>query len=114
MIGEYTPRMRALKRIAATLAQHQPVRREYGVGSSCRNRTCYGLTFLNRNDLYNHQSVVLANDLHAEADCYLQNLRDEAEAEAREVTAEELAYARSTFLVLTPAPETPVSGKDPR
>lgn len=31
MTTEYTPRLRALKRIASSLARHQPVRREEGI-----------------------------------------------------------------------------------
>lgn len=31
MTTHYTPRMRALKRIASSLARHQPIRREEGI-----------------------------------------------------------------------------------
>lgn len=113
---EYTPRMRALDRIARSLAEHQPVRREEGIGSTCKNRACNGVIFLTLNDRYNHQSVVLVNDLQRDLDFDLEYLRDEAEKEGREVTDEELAEVRSEYLILgpVPTPEPAVSGKDGR
>lgn len=104
MTTEYTPRMRALDRISRSIAEHQPVRRDEGIGSTCKNRACKGVIFFNLNDRYNHQAVVLANDLQHELDFYLEFLRDEADEEGREVTGEELAYARTEHLILAPAP----------
>jgi hypothetical protein len=113
---EYTPRMRALERVARSIAEHQPVRREEGIGSTCKNRACRGVIFLNLNDRYNHQAIVLVNDLQSDLDWYLDRLREDAKEEGREVTEEELAYARSEYLVLAPsiAPEPALSGKDSR
>lgn len=105
---EYTPRMRALERVARSIAEHQSVRREEGIGSTCKNRACQGVIFLNLNDRYNHQAIVLVNDLQSDLDWYLDILREDAKEEGREVTEEELAYARSEYLILAPsiAPET--------
>jgi hypothetical protein len=116
MTAEYTPRMRALERIARSLSEHQPVRREGGVGSTCRNLACKEVIFLTLNDRYSHQAVVLVNDLQADLDWCLQILREDAEEEGREITEEELAEVRAEYLILAPsvAPEPAVSGKDPR
>lgn len=114
MTSEYTPRMRALERVARSIGEHQPVRRDEGIGSTCKNRDCKGVIFLTLNDRYNHQAIVLANDLQRDLDWYLQILREDAEEEGREVTEEELAYARSEYLILAPsaAPEPALAGKD--
>lgn len=116
MTTEYTPRMRALDRISRSIAEHQPVRREEGIGSTCKNRACKGVIFLTINDRYNHQSVVLVNDMQRDLYWYLQVLREDAEEEGREVTEEELADARSEYLILAPsaAPVPALSGKDNR
>ncbi len=116
MTTEYTPRLRALDRISRSIAEHQSVRREEGIGSTCKNPACNGVIFLTLNDRYNHQSVVLVNDLQRELDAYLQYAREDAEEEGREITEEELDYARSEFLILAPAPmpEPAMSGKDNR
>lgn len=116
MTADYTPRTRALERIARSIGEHQTVKRENAVGSTCRNRACKGVIFLNLNDRYNHQAVVLANDLQADLDWYLQILREDATEEGRDVTVEELAYARDEYLVLAPSasPEIALSGKDAR
>lgn len=105
MTTDYTPRMRALDRISRSIAEHQPVRRENGIGSTCRNYACQGVIFLNLKDRYNHQAVVLVNDLQRELDFYLESVREDAKEEGREVTAEELADIRNEFLILAPAPE---------
>jgi hypothetical protein len=114
MDNEYAPRARALERIARSLAEHQPVKREDGVFMTCRNRVCKGVIFLNLQDRYNHQAVVLVNDLQSDLDFYLEILHDDAKEEGREVTEEELAYARSEYLILAPAPELGLSGRDNR
>ena len=113
MTTEHTPRIRALGRVARSLSEHQPVRREDGPFSTCKNPACNGVIFFNRNDRYNHQAVVLVNDLQADLDWYLQVLREDAAEEGREVTEEELAEARSEYLVLAPsiAPEPALPGK---
>lgn len=49
MTTECTPWMRALKRIASSLARHKPVRREKGIGSTCKNPDCNGVIFLTLN-----------------------------------------------------------------
>ncbi|HEX9088085.1 MAG TPA: hypothetical protein VF867_11215 [Arthrobacter sp.] len=102
---EYTPRMRALARIADSLSEHQAVRREDGPFSTCKNRLCNGVIFVNMLARYQHQAVVLVNDLQRELDLTLGDARDAAKAEGRELTAEEEAAIRSDFLVLAPAPE---------
>lgn len=114
MTDDYTPRARALDRIARSLAEHQPVKREGAVGSTCRNRACNGVIFVTLNDRYNHQAVVLANDLQADLDWYVQILREDAEEEGRELTEAELADIRSEYLILAPsaAPTPALSGKD--
>lgn len=113
---EYTPRMRALARIARSLSEHQAVRREDGPFSTCKNLACTGVIFLNLNDRYNHQAVVLVNDLQADLDWYLRVLREDAEEDGREVTEEEIAEARAEYLILAPslAPDLAASGKDTR
>jgi hypothetical protein len=100
MPADYTPRMRALDRIARSLAEHQPVKREVGIGSTCKNHACKGVIFLTLNDRYNHQSVVLVNDLQSELDWAMQIQREDAEEEDREVTKEEIAEIRSEYLIL--------------
>jgi hypothetical protein len=45
---------------------------------------------------------VLANDLQRERDFYLEDARDDAKQEGRELTAEEGAGIRSEFMVLAP------------
>lgn len=104
MTTDYTPRMRALDRIARSISEHQPVRRDEGFGSTCKNPACKGVIFLNIRDRYNHQSVVLVNDLQSDLDWHLQNLREDAAEDGREVTEEALADARSEYLVLAPSP----------
>ncbi|MET4143855.1 hypothetical protein [Arthrobacter sp. UYCo732] len=114
MTSEYTPRQRALERISRSISEHQAVKREDAVGSTCRNRGCQGVIFLNLNDRYNHQAVVIANDLQADLDWYLQILREDAEEDGREITDEALASARAEYLVLAPAAasDPAESGKD--
>jgi hypothetical protein len=106
--------MRALERIARSLAQHQPVRREEGIGSTCKNPACKGVIFLSLNDRYDHQAIVLVNDLQSELDWTLQIQQEDAEEEGREVTEDELAEIRADYLILTEslASETPLSRKD--
>lgn len=104
MTEDYTPRMRALDRIARSISEHQPVRRDEGIGSTCKNPACKGVIFLNIRDRYNHQSVVLVNDLQSDLDWYLQVLREDAAEDGREVIEEALAEVRSEYLVLAPAP----------
>jgi hypothetical protein len=113
---EYTPRMRALDRIARSISEHQHVRREDGPFSTCKNPACNGVIFLTRRDRYNHQAAVIANDLQRDLDFDLEYLRDEAAKEGREVTEEELAEIRSEYLILAPwtAPEPALPGKDNR
>jgi hypothetical protein len=111
---EYTPRMRALDRIARSISEHQHVSREDGPFSTCRNPVCNGVIFLTRRDRYNHQAVVIANDLQRDLDLCLADARDDAEAEGLELTAQVEAEIRSDFLILAPAPESTLSGKDNR
>ena len=111
---EYTPRMRALDRIVRSISEHQAVKREDGPFMTCKNLACKGVIFFNLNDRYNHQSVVLVNDLQSDLDWHLQYLRDDAKGEGRDVTEEELAEIRAEYLILAPAPapEHALSGKD--
>lgn len=105
MTEEYTPRMRALDRIARSISEHQAVRREDGPFSTCKNPACNGVIFVNMRARYEHQAVVMVNDLQRELDFTLQYAREDAQAEGRELTADEEAEIRSDFLVLAPAPE---------
>ncbi|HEX9227586.1 MAG TPA: hypothetical protein VF885_13160 [Arthrobacter sp.] len=105
MTSDYTPRMRALDRIAKSISEHQPVRREDGPFSTCKNPACNGVIFINIRARYEHQAVVMVNDLQADLDWYLEILREDAAADGREVTEEELAEARSEYLIVAPAPE---------
>lgn len=105
MTSEYTPRMRALTRIARSLSEHQAVRREDGPFSTCRNRLCKEPVFLNMKARYEHQAIVMVNDLQSELDYALADARDDARVEGRQLTAEEEADIRSAFLVLSSAPE---------
>lgn len=102
---EYTPRDRALDRIAQSISEHQAVRREDGPFSTCKNRDCKEPIFVNMLARYQHQAIVLVNDLQRELDLCLADARDDATAEGRELTAEDEAAIRSDFLVLAPAPE---------
>lgn len=104
MTTEYTPWERALDRISRSIAEHQPVRREGAVGSTCRNPLCNGVIFLTIKDRYNHQAVVLANDLQRDRDFYMEMLREEAHEEGREFTPDDLAGVLSDFLILAPGP----------
>lgn len=101
MPAEYTPRLRALDRIARSLSEHQAVKREDGPFTTCKNPACNGVIFFNLNDRYSHQSVVLVNDLQAELDWALKILREDAEDEGRVVTEEEISEIRSEYLILT-------------
>lgn len=100
MSDEYTPRRRALERIARSIGEHQAIPREEGIFHTCKNPACKGVIFFNLNDRYNHQAVVLVNDLQTELDYSLQYLREDAEEEGREVTEEEIAEIRSEYLIL--------------
>lgn len=102
---EYTPRMRALDRIARSISEHQAVRREDKPFTTCKNRLCNEPVFVNMQARYEHQAVVLVNDLQRELDFTLADARDDALAEGRELTGDEEAAIRSDFLVLAPAPE---------
>ncbi|NKX55963.1 hypothetical protein [Arthrobacter mobilis] len=104
MPAEYTSRKRALGRIADSLARHQPVRRENGPGQTCRNQACNRVIFLNRQDIYNHQAVVLANDLQADLDFMLETALEDAAGSGAEPGHELLAEIRAEYLVLAPAP----------
>jgi hypothetical protein len=104
-MSDYTPRMRALDRIARSISEHQPVRREDGPFSTCKNPACNGVIFVNIRARYEHQAIVMVNDLQRELDFTLQYEREDAEAEGRELTADDEAEIRSDFLVLAPAPE---------
>jgi hypothetical protein len=66
---------RALDRIARSLAEQQPVKREEGIGSTCRNRACNRVIFLSLNDQYNHQPIVLVNNLQSDQAFYLDAVR---------------------------------------
>lgn len=105
MTEEYTPRMRALDRIARSISEHQAVRREDGPFSTCKNPACNGVIFLNMRNRYEHQAIVMVNDLQRELDFSLQYAREDAKAEGRELTAEEEAEIRAEYLVLAPSPE---------
>lgn len=105
MTSHYTPRMRALTRIADSISEHQAVRREDGPFSTCKNRACNGPIFVNMQARYHHQAIVMVNDLQRELDFTLADAREDAKADGRELTAEEEAAIRSDFLVLAPAPE---------
>ena len=107
-----TPRERALQRIARSLSEHQSMKRVDGPFSTCRNQACHGVIFLTRMDTYSHQAVVLANDLQADLDFYLEFLREDAAEEGREITAEEIAEIRAEYLVLAPAPATEAAPKE--
>lgn len=113
---EYTPRMRALDRIARSISEHQHVSREDGPFSTCKNPACNGPIFVNRRARYQHQAIVLVNDLQRELDYCLTDARDDAKGEGRELTAEEEAEIRSDFLIVAPAPgpspEPSLSGND--
>jgi hypothetical protein len=110
---EYTPRMRALDRIARSISEHQHVNREDGPFSTCKNPTCNGPIFVNRRARYEHQAVVIVNDLRSELDYCLEDARDCAKAEGLELTAEVEAEIRADFLVLAPTLSEPaMSGKD--
>ncbi|MBG0738783.1 hypothetical protein IV500_05035 [Paeniglutamicibacter antarcticus] len=102
--NEYTPRMRAMDRIARSIAEHRSVRRTNGIGSTCKNPVCRGVIFLNLNDWYRHQAAVLVNDLQRELDFYTETVHEDARAEGREATAEELSALASQFLVLGSVP----------
>lgn len=116
MTEEYTPRDRALDRIARSIAQHQAVKREGAVGSTCRNRACNGVIFLTLNDRYNHQAVVLANDLSSELQWQLDTAGEDAAETGQLPTEEVLASIRSENFILAPsaAPEADLPGKDNR
>lgn len=102
---EYTPRMRALDRIARSISEHQSVRRTDGPFSTCKNRDCQEPVFFNIRARYEHQAVVLVNDLQRELDLCLADARDDAKEDGRELTPAEEADIRSDFLILAPAPD---------
>lgn len=110
MTSCYTPRMRALDRIADSIASHQPVRRKDGPFSTCTNRDCNQPVFVTKRSLYQHQAIVLVNDLQRALDLCLADARDDVKAEGRDLTAEEEAAIRADFMILALAPEP--SGKD--
>ncbi|GAA4033041.1 hypothetical protein GCM10023063_15550 [Arthrobacter methylotrophus] len=97
--------MRALDRIARSIAEHQPVRREDGPFSTCKNPACKGPIFVNIRARYEHQAVAMVNDLQRELDFTLEYAREDAEAEGRVLTAAEEAEIRCDFLVFASAPE---------
>lgn len=102
---DYTPRMRALDRIARSISEHQAVPRVDGPFSTCKNPACNGVVFVNMQARYNHQAAVMVNDLQADLDWYLEWVRKDAAEDGREVTEEDLAQIRAEYLVLAPAPE---------
>lgn len=111
MTTEYAPRSRALGRIVESLALHQPVSGEEGIGKTCRNRACKGVIFLDPKDACNHQAIVLANDLQAEPDFALEVAREDAAEDGLELGAEQLAKTHAGYLVLAPAPEDAPAGE---
>ena len=99
-----TPMERAISKMADTLGQHRRVPRGEGQPfSTCSNRRCFGIVFLNRRDHHEHQAIMSAEALKDALGFALEVVADDAAERGEQPSPVELAEIRAEFLVLAEA-----------